>query len=74
VGGLPEVVRDGETGYIVEPRDEKALADAVVRYFTDGRQEELKANVETEAKRDRAGELMRQAVRDFLQMGREQRA
>lgn len=71
VGGLPEVVRDGETGYIVQPGDEEALAEAVVRYFTGGSQEELKANVEVEAKRDRAGELMRQAVRDFLQMGRE---
>ena len=30
VGGLPEMVDDGRTGYLVPPRDEKALADAVV--------------------------------------------
>ncbi len=70
VGGLPEVVTDGTTGYIVPPGDEGALADAVVRYFVEGRKDEFSANVETEARRDRAGELMRQAVRDFLEMER----
>jgi glycosyltransferase involved in cell wall biosynthesis len=31
VGGLPEMVDHGETGYLVAPRDVNALADAVVR-------------------------------------------
>lgn len=31
VGGLPEIVEDGRTGYLVPPRDEHALAAAVVR-------------------------------------------
>ncbi len=31
VGGLPAQVDDGKTGYLVPPRDERALADAVVR-------------------------------------------
>jgi glycosyltransferase involved in cell wall biosynthesis len=30
VGGLPEMVVDGETGYVVKPRDEKALEDRLV--------------------------------------------
>jgi glycosyltransferase involved in cell wall biosynthesis len=68
VGGLTEVVRDGETGYIVRPGDEKDLAAAIVRFFTGGDAERLKRNVATEAQRDRAGELMRAAVRDFLEM------
>lgn len=71
VGGLPEVVRDGETGYIVPPRDEDALADAVVRYFEGERGAAFHKNVEVEAKRDRAGGLIRRAVRDFLEMERE---
>lgn len=68
VGGLPEVVRDGETGYIVPSRSESALAGAIVRYFTEGREAALRTNVEDEARRDRAGDLMRRAVRDFLEM------
>jgi starch synthase len=31
VGGLPEMVEDGRTGYLVPPRDERVLAAAVVR-------------------------------------------
>jgi glycosyltransferase involved in cell wall biosynthesis len=33
VGGLPEVVADGETGFVVPPRDHEALAAAIVKYF-----------------------------------------
>ncbi len=35
VGGLGEVVRDGETGFVVPPDDPGALAEAVVRYQRD---------------------------------------
>jgi glycosyltransferase involved in cell wall biosynthesis len=35
VGGLPEMVDDGRTGYLVPPRDEQALATAVVRLLRD---------------------------------------
>ena len=35
VGGLPEAVDDGETGYLVPPRDERVLADAVIRLLRD---------------------------------------
>lgn len=68
VGGLPEVVRDGVTGYIVPPRDPEALAAAVARYFRGGEAQTLRENVAREARRDRAGDLMRRAVRDFLEM------
>ncbi|MFH1502981.1 MAG: glycosyltransferase [Candidatus Eisenbacteria bacterium] len=70
VGGLPEVVLDGETGYIVEPEDDAALADAVIRFFEGGERDRLRANVEAEARRDRAGELLRKAVQDFLDLER----
>jgi glycosyltransferase involved in cell wall biosynthesis len=70
VGGLPEVVRDGETGYIVNPGDERAIADAVVRYFEGDVADRMRANVAVEAQRDHAGDLMRRAMRDFLEMAR----
>jgi glycosyltransferase involved in cell wall biosynthesis len=34
VGGLAEVVRDGETGYVVPPGDPRALAGAIEKFFT----------------------------------------
>ncbi len=35
VGGLPEVVKDGETGLVIEPEDSAAIADAAARFFSD---------------------------------------
>jgi len=35
VGGVPEVVRDGENGLLVAPNDAAALAVAIERFFTD---------------------------------------
>jgi len=51
VGGLPEAVKDGATGYLVPPGDPKALAGAIVRYFEEGRAEGFKRNIEAEKKR-----------------------
>jgi glycosyltransferase involved in cell wall biosynthesis len=34
-GGIPEVVVDGETGFLVAPRDHEAMADAIVRLLKD---------------------------------------
>jgi glycosyltransferase involved in cell wall biosynthesis len=35
VGGIPEIVRDGETGLLVPPEDPEALAGAIVRMLSD---------------------------------------
>jgi len=35
VGGIPEIVENGKTGLLVPPKDEKSLADAVIKLFTD---------------------------------------
>ena len=36
VGGMPEVVVDGETGRVVPPEDPAALADALADLLADG--------------------------------------
>ena len=36
VGGVPEVVRDGENGLLVAPGDPTALGVAIARFFADG--------------------------------------
>jgi glycosyltransferase involved in cell wall biosynthesis len=33
VGGIPEIIEDGKTGILVPPKDEKALANAVIKLF-----------------------------------------
>ena len=33
VGGLPEVIEEGRTGFLVPPEDHRALATAIVRFF-----------------------------------------
>jgi len=35
-GGIPEVVKDGQTGYLVPPRDHREMADAIVKLLNDG--------------------------------------
>ena len=45
VGSLREVVENGRTGYLVDPGDTRALADAVIRFFQEGKEAEFVANI-----------------------------
>jgi glycosyltransferase involved in cell wall biosynthesis len=49
VGGLPEVVIDGETGYVVPPNDAEALAKAVVAFLDEPDKDKFARNIEREA-------------------------
>jgi D-inositol-3-phosphate glycosyltransferase len=51
VGGLAEVVRDSVSGFVTRPDDPRALAEAVVRYYTEEWEEKLRAGVR-EVKRE----------------------
>ena len=53
-GGIPEVVVDGETGFLVPPRDHDAMAGAIVKLLKD------------EALRHRMGEAGRARVRTIF--------
>jgi glycosyltransferase involved in cell wall biosynthesis len=51
VGGLPEVVDDGKTGFVVPPQNAGALAEAVVRFFVQNKGAEFSAAIEGEQDR-----------------------
>jgi len=48
VGGLAEVVIEGETGYIVPPRDASRLAAAIKKFYDEGRAEGFAKGVRLE--------------------------
>ena len=61
VGGLPDVVEDGSTGYIVEPGNSEAIAAAVIRFFKENQAERMRENIVKEAYRfswERMGEVV----------------
>ncbi len=45
VGGLPDVVRDGETGYVVKSASASAIAEGVIRFFRSGLQVNWTENI-----------------------------
>ena len=47
ISGIPEIVRDGVNGLLVEPDDARAVADAVVRLRED---HELAARISAQAR------------------------
>ncbi len=51
VGGLPDVVTDGKTGYVVEPRNPEVLADVIIQYYKEDKEKEFIKNVRKEAYR-----------------------
>lgn len=51
VGGLPEVVLDGKTGYLVKSRNPEAIAEGVIRFFKEKKADEFSKNVAAEAER-----------------------
>lgn len=51
VGGLPEVIRHGETGFLVPPGDANAIAEAVLTFFEDGHQERMARAIRSDQER-----------------------
>jgi glycosyltransferase involved in cell wall biosynthesis len=67
VGGLPESVRDGVTGYVVPPADPAAIAAAVADFYENGRGPAMEAAVAADRDRfswSRAIEAVERALVD----------
>ncbi|MBC2716529.1 MAG: glycosyltransferase [Desulfobacteraceae bacterium] len=48
VGCLPEVVRDGETGYLIAPRSPSEIAEAVIKFFKENNGPVFSENIKKE--------------------------
>jgi glycosyltransferase involved in cell wall biosynthesis len=59
VGGLAETVFDGKTGYLVEPCNEQALANAIIKFYKEKKRAEFVKNVKKHKQKFSWGEYMR---------------
>ena len=67
VGGLPDVVEDGKTGYVVKPESPEAIAEAAIKFFREEQAERMMENIEKEAYRfswERMGEVVEKCLQD----------
>lgn len=67
VGGLPDVVEDGKTGYVVKPESPEAIAEAALKFFREEQAECMRGNIEKEAYRfswERMGEVVEKFMQD----------
>lgn len=51
VGGLGEVIRDGETGYVVEKENPAALASAIINFYSDNKESIFVSNIRNEVEK-----------------------
>ena len=58
VGGIPEALRHGRTGYLVPPANAKAVAEAVHHYFEHKHKQKLRLNIKNMAAAHTWGRLV----------------
>ena len=66
VGGLPDVVTDGKTGYVVEEKNPEKLAEAIIDFYKKDREKDFIEGVRKEAERfswDRMREIIEALVK-----------
>ncbi len=48
IGGLGEVIKNGETGYLVERENPKQLADVIIKFYAENKEQDFVENVKKE--------------------------
>lgn len=51
VGGLGEIIHNGENGYIVEKENPKKLAEAIKKFYEEKKEEEFSKNIQKESEK-----------------------
>jgi len=51
VGGLAEVILNEKTGYLIEPKNSSQLAEAILKFYKENKEEEFSKNVSEEKKK-----------------------
>ena len=65
VGGLPEFIDENKTGLLIEPNDPQAVADAIVKFYSENLQPEFSENVRI-FKQKFSWENMAKEIESFL--------
>lgn len=66
VGGLSEVTKNNEMGFIIEPKNSKAIADAVIKYYKNNLEEKF-GNTVREEKKNYTWEQFIKNIEDLVQ-------
>ena len=61
VGGIPEAVEQGRTGFLVSPRNPQAIAEAVIRFFSSGAGSTMPGHIEARLQ-ERSWDRLAEAV------------
>lgn len=61
VGGIPEAVEQGRTGYLVPPRNPEAIAEAVIHFYSSGGGSTMPGHIESRL-REHSWERLAEAV------------
>ncbi|HMQ70173.1 MAG TPA: glycosyltransferase [Ignavibacteria bacterium] len=65
VGGLAEVVRNNETGLIIEPKNPGAIAKAIIEFYENGLEEKFTINAKEEKKKY-SWEMFVESVKELI--------
>ena len=65
VGSFPDIITDGKTGYLVEPKSSKLLAEKIVEFYKKNKEDEFIMNIETQ-KKDYSWERAVEIIEEFF--------